>query len=369
MRILHVVNVRWFNATAWFGITLADLLQQAGHDVKVLVLPDAPPHHEAQARGLDCVPLNINTLRPALFVPAWREAAGLLPSFRPHIVDCHRGEGFILWALLKQLGGSFKLVRTRGDQRPPKNSLPNRLLHRHCADAVIACNGTIHAAFQDSLGVPQSKLHLHRGGVDTKRFRFDAEGRMRLRREFGFAEDDFVLGLLGRYDHVKGHHVLAEAAARARRRGAKNLKLLFIGFDTALKQSDIAEAVEAAGMTAASVYTGKREDVPACISSCDLGVVPSLGSEAIARAALEIMACGVPLLASHVGVLPELLDSEALFPPGDADALAELLLKFQRDEAFRLSLTAQQAETIRDLSLERFLERSLTIYEGLLPNG
>lgn len=366
MRIVHVVNVRWFNATAWYALTLAKLLHNAGHEVRCVVLPDTDPHREAEKRGLHCLPVNINTLRPGVFLPAWRDMIGLVQDFRPHIVDCHRGEAFILWAMLKHLGGSFKLVRTRGDQRPPKNTLPNRLLHRHFADAVVACNTLLYRAFRDELRVPEAKLHVNRGGVDTERFRFAATGRKRVRKEFGFAKDDFVVGLLGRYDHVKGHKMLAEAAAQARKQGAGSLKLLFIGFDTALKHADIAEAVHAAGMEAHTVYTGRRDDVPDCIATCDFGVVSSLGSEAIARAALEIMACGVPLIASQVGVLPDLLEPQALFPTGDVDALAALLGKAHDDEHFRSTLRSAQAKTIRELTLDKFLERSLGMYEEVL---
>ena len=43
----------------------------------------------------------------------------LLRKFKPHVVNCHRGEGFFLWAMLRQRMNSFALVRTRGDQRPP----------------------------------------------------------------------------------------------------------------------------------------------------------------------------------------------------------------------------------------------------------
>ena len=58
------------------------------------------------------------------------------------------------------------------------------------------------------------------------------------------------------------------------------------------------------------------------LRALDVGVVASLWSETIARAALEIMACGRPLVSTSVGVMPDLLPASALVAPGDVDALA-----------------------------------------------
>ena len=67
----------------------------------------------------------------------------------------------------------------------------------------------------------------------------------------------------------------------------------------------------------------------------DVVVVPSTGSEAVSRVALEAMALARPVVASAVGSLPELLDEGAgvLVPPGDADALADALERVLRDPA------------------------------------
>jgi len=71
------------------------------------------------------------------------------------------------------------------------------------------------------------------------------------------------------------------------------------------------------GIESITAITGKRPDIPACLNALDLGVVASLWSETIARAALEIMATGVPLISTGVGVMPDLLEPEALFGPGE----------------------------------------------------
>ena len=51
MRIIQVINVRWFNATAWYGLFLGKLLQEAGHDVLILALKDTEPYFKSLEWG------------------------------------------------------------------------------------------------------------------------------------------------------------------------------------------------------------------------------------------------------------------------------------------------------------------------------
>ena len=47
LRVIQVVNVRWFNATAWYGLWLAKLLREAGHSCEVAALPGTDTWHKA----------------------------------------------------------------------------------------------------------------------------------------------------------------------------------------------------------------------------------------------------------------------------------------------------------------------------------
>jgi glycosyltransferase involved in cell wall biosynthesis len=103
----------------------------------------------------------------------------------------------------------------------------------------------------------------------------------------------------------------------------------------------------------------------ACLSAADVGVVSSLWSETIARAALEILATGRPLLSSDVGVMPDLLPPQALFPAGDVGAMTKLMLRASDDAAFLKDLRRQGELALSQLSGPDFLQRTLTLYEGL----
>ena len=369
MRIFQVINVRWFNATAWYAITLSKLLADAGHEVTVLTQAGTASEKMAQELGLNTISVDLNTVQPVRFAAATHHIIQLLRTHRPDIVNCHRGEGFFLWGILKHLGFPFKLIRTRGDQRPPKSDPFNRWLHAHVADAVVVTNRRMANYFLDSMRTPSDDLWLIHGGVDMQKFAFDQAGRDRVRKEFGFDDTDMVIGLLGRFDRVKGHKETIEAVARLRQQGMDNIRLFLIGFDTAMTSSEIQGWIDANGVSDITEISGKRDDVGACISALDVGVVASLWSEAIARSALEIMAANRPLVSTTVGVMPDLISPSMLVEPGDAKGLAHTIGMVANDDTMRGEVLGAQKRTMSQLTLEEFLKRSLNLYQSMLDEN
>ena len=371
MRTIQVVNVRWYNATAWYGVTLANCLQKAGHESIVAGLEGTPPLEKAKEMGLQTVALPFNSSSPVAIASTWSGMDKLVRDFRPDIVNCHRGEAFILWALMQKRHG-FGLVRTRGDRRLPKNGAVNRWLHCSAADAVIATNGLMTRHFAEVLHVPAERLHTILGGVDTVRFQRDLSTREEMRRFYGFTENDFVMGLLGRMDEVKGIKETIEALAIARRMSedARRIRFLVIGFDSQFTTDDVARWTRENGLGELGdivTVTGRAERPEAVLNALDLGMLASLGSEAIARAALEIMATGIPLISSTTGVMPDLIPAEYSFEPGDTKAMAERMVQ-ALDGEWRDSLASYCHDRVLlgGLRLEDFLENTLAVYRPIV---
>ena len=280
LRTIQVVNVRWFNATAWYGLELARLLNAAGHESRVVALAGTETFEKAESMGLRPLAMPLNAKNPLEFPGLIRDMARLIRGFRPDVVNCHRGESFLFWGLLKGMGG-YALVRTRGDQRLPKGNLPNRILHTRVADAVVATNSVMARHFAGKMRVPADRLYTILGGVDTARFRFDPEGRAAVRARYGFTDEDCVFGLLGRFDIVKGQRETIAALSRLVNSGMRNIRLLLLGFSTATLQEEVEAWIREAGMENNVTITGKVPDVAACLSALDVGVVASLWSETI----------------------------------------------------------------------------------------
>ncbi|WP_320174984.1 glycosyltransferase [Maridesulfovibrio sp.] len=367
MRIFQVINVRWFNATSWYALYLSKLLQDAGHEILLITVPGSETEEKAIEMGLNVKTIELNSAHPHKLIKACAQVYSLIKKYKPQVVNCHRGEAFFWWGILRKMRMGYKLVRTRGDQRLPKSDFFNRYLHSKVADAVVVTNKRMADHFLNKMELAESRLWLIHGGVDNEKFCFDPEGRQQARDKFGFSEEDVVIGMLGRFDRVKGQKELIEALAKTRNNvHGKSVKLFLIGFPTATSKHEVETWLTDNGLTDITSISGKCEDVTACISAMDIGVIASLWSETIARAALEIMACKRPLISSSVGVMPDLLPKEALVPPQDVNQLSLKLTEAINDPEFRQRLLTEHKRTMSQLSGEDFLKRTMTLYQGIL---
>jgi glycosyltransferase involved in cell wall biosynthesis len=119
-------------------------------------------------------------------------------------------------------------------------------------------------------------------------------------------------------------------------------------------------------------FLGKRrhDEMPGLLSSADLAVFPSL-IEATSVAALESMACELPVAASNVGGLPEIVDRDVggLFEAGNPTALAATVTSLLEREDLRALGAAARARVVERWSNARLVDRHLEVYEGLLSGG
>lgn len=119
-------------------------------------------------------------------------------------------------------------------------------------------------------------------------------------------------------------------------------------------------------------FLGARghDEMPGLLSSAELAVFPSL-MEATSVAALESMACELPVAASEVGGLPEIVDAEvgALFEAGNPTALAATVIALlERDDLGAVGAAAR-ARVVTQWSNARLVDRHLEVYQGLLDRG
>jgi len=119
-------------------------------------------------------------------------------------------------------------------------------------------------------------------------------------------------------------------------------------------------------------FLGKKahSEMPGLLSSGDLAVIPSL-MEATSIAALEAMACELPVVASNVGGLPEIVGEEVggLFEPGNPEALAAAVLRVVEEGDLPRRGALARARVDERWSNERLADRHLEIYSDLLQRG
>lgn len=131
-------------------------------------------------------------------------------------------------------------------------------------------------------------------------------------------------------------------------------------------RGELTRLTEELGLTQKVRFLGHRDDVPTVLKDADLFVLPSR-SEAFPNSVMEAMAAGLPVVASNVGGIPELVQDDyngRLVPPGDVDALASAILDVMSDGA-RAERYGRAGRDIidRTYSFDRMVDQFQTLYE------
>lgn len=219
----------------------------------------------------------------------------------------------------------------------------------------------VSAALRDDYvarGLRIEKTRVVHNGIELERFRRPrAEVRERLERELGVPRDLPVIATVAVLRPRKGIEVLLEAA-----RHVPNATFVIIG-DGPMREEWTA-AARAYGIDERIRWAGYRTDVDALLAGFDLFVHPSL-DDAFPTVLLEAMAAGLPIVASSVGGIPEIVTpgvTGALVPPGDATALATTIRALLEDSGALLRMRGNTEEHAKRFSTAAWFERLQAVY-------
>lgn len=212
-------------------------------------------------------------------------------------------------------------------------------------------------------------------GVDTAEFA-PRPPEVSLRAEFGVAEDAPLLTMLARFQAVKGHAVLLDAAPQILD-AFPNARFLLVGgaeFGTAdSKRTRTAVNARVKGdarLRAAVVFAGFRRDIARILNATDVLVSPS-EFETYGMAILEAMACGVPVVSTNVGGPTETMvdGGTGFLVEQDADALAKGVIDLLKNPTRRKEMGQKaRARVERFFSLRESAQAMQVLYRDML-NG
>jgi glycosyltransferase involved in cell wall biosynthesis len=175
----------------------------------------------------------------------------------------------------------------------------------------------------------------------------------------------FNIGIVGRLEPEKGHELVLRAMPEILRRSSAPVSLHIIGEGS--RRPALMEAIEAHGLSSNVVFAGYVHDVRARLAQLDL-VVSASTREGLGIALIEAMAMGLPVVASRIGGIPEVVEDGVtgiLFRSGDAKALAEAVLDILGDKERARHMGAAARRSVEErFNLDRTLEVLEAIYAG-----
>ncbi len=234
------------------------------------------------------------------------------------------------------------------------------------ADRVITSGEAIRRLVIGS-GAPPDRVVAIPAGVDLGEFPFRLRSEL-LAKRLGLSSP--VIGSVAMFRGSKGHAHLVEAFCQIRARHP-HATLLLVG--DGIRRAWVEELARAAGVGEAVVFTGFRPDVAPLLGAMDCFVLASTRTEGIPQSLLQAFAAGVPVVASDVGGIPEVVIDGATGLLAKADSAAELargIAEVLADPA----AAERRALAGRRLVEERFshmavMKRLLDLYTEVLAEG
>jgi len=178
-------------------------------------------------------------------------------------------------------------------------------------------------------------------------------------------DDDFVIVSVGSLVKNKGHHVLIEAVRILSLEGPA-IKVLIAGDGP--QRSVLQDLVERCGLSSTVMFVGIVKDVRQVLGAADIFVLPTVHREGLSLAVLEAMQHGLPVIASRIGGVPELVDDGAtgiLVTPNDPHILAQAICTLAHDNKLRCQMGESGRNKIdRLFRVERMVAQIEFLYES-----
>lgn len=220
-------------------------------------------------------------------------------------------------------------------------------------DSLICLTALQRKNLLEFLPVTESQLKVIPNAVDVHRFN-PSKKSQQIRQSWATSEKQILIGLVGRLDSGKGQDALVEAAKILKDQGVDNFRIVLVGEDTLNARGTeklLREMVARWDLEEIIVFAGFRSDVPEVMASLDICVMASV-AETFGRVIIEGMASGVPVIATGLGGVRDIVDHNVnglVISKKDAGELADALRLLLEDEALRSRLAAaglQKARTV-----------------------
>jgi glycosyltransferase involved in cell wall biosynthesis len=334
---------------------------------------------ELEKLGHDVITLDISKKRLRKFQPwAVLKLANIIKERKIDIVHCQRHKPTVYGTLAAYMVGDQPKVigHVRGLHR--SRNFRRRLLNRLLSGGISRIIA-VSAAVRDDIISHNSKSFAAKvvaiyNGIDEQLFIHSNLTREAARARIGIPDNKvFVYGTVGRLVETKGQNILLQAFAQISDECPQSWLVLAGG---GRLESELRRLAAELGIQESVMFLGPRHDIPELLKAYDVFVLPSV-AEGLPGALLEAMATGLPVIASRVGGVPEILNVPGLgtmVPPRSVDDLASAMKSLyetpgeKRDEIGKALRERVLEEFSKDKMIAAFTAEYLTVINMTLES-
>ncbi|MCD6377529.1 MAG: glycosyltransferase [Planctomycetes bacterium] len=344
---------------------LALRLDKRRFDIHVAALRAGAVAGWLEGKSIDVMVLN---LRNRFDLPALFRLVKFLRDREVHLLHTHLFHADLVGRIAARLAGVPHLVHTVhvAERRfRPWQYAWARIASKWC-ERIICVSKAVRDHHASRTHLPSNMYQVIYNGIDTNQYRPDSQSRERFRERLQIEKDELLISFVGRLDYQKNPQMFLKAVEIVRKRHG-NIKVAIAG------DGPEARAVERflrEGNNAQwATWLGFTDEVPALLNASDIFVLPSRW-EGFGLSAAEAMATGLPVIATRVPGLTELiLDGKTglLIESEDVEALILAIEKLIGDEAMRVSLGSAARQWVQEkFSIDMSIVAHERLYDEIL---
>lgn len=300
-------------------LSLLDGLHRRGHGVHLVCQPRTILMERARELGIAVYPVAI---RSEIGLPSLVHLRRVIRRIRPEVLAFNTPKAILTGVLASRFSTVRARIVFRRVNFPLHGNCFTRLKYTWGIDRIIAISESIRKQLLKG-GIPPSKIQMIYEGIDLSR----CPRRDRTERP---QHGPTVVGTVAHLSPEKGLHYLIEAASMIPD-VKKRLRFVLVG--DGVCRAELAELVRQRGLEEVVEFAGFHPETSKFMDTFDIFALPSL-SEGLSSAILEAMATSLPIVATAVGGIPELVttgDNGLLVAPGDPAALAHAIQQLADD--------------------------------------
>jgi glycosyltransferase involved in cell wall biosynthesis len=368
LKILHLTNHLNTGGITTYIRTLAGEQVKAGHDVFVWG-EDGTCSEDLRAEGstvLGDVPCCKSELSPRL----WLMLPKLIHILKTRSIDIIHTHTRVTQVLAAAATFFVKIPYVSTAHMFYKRRLGRRLFpfwgKRIIAISKVMEEG-LRTIFKEKELPP---ITVVSNGIDVEKLcaKFNSVDRTKIRKNYGYRDEDIVILSLSRLISVKGVHVLIEAFAAAHQK-MRQLKLLISGSGDPVYTQGLKDRVKALSLESDVLFLGNEPAIEKPLRAGDIFAAPYLWLEPFGLAVLEAMAVGLPVAGSTSGGIVDLLGHGKyglLFERANASDLASCFLRYAKDASLRSQMGKAACQAALEYTSSKMCERILKVYENVL---